>query len=310
MQHLPDLAALQLLVDVAEHGSIGAAGRANGITQQSASERLRAVEALTGLTLLQRSASGSTLTEAGVLLAGWAARLLDVAHEVDTSIATLRDDRRHQLSVAASMTIAEHLLPLWLVRLRQQHETAASLTATNSERVRAAVRAGSADIGFVEDGADLGGLASLVVGRDTLALCAAPDDTWATLGHAVTAREVAERPLTWRERGSGTRRVVEEALAEHDLTATTPAVELTTTSAVRGAVTAGSPPAFLSRRAVQSDVEAGRLVEVPTDGLDLTRDLTAIWVGSGRAPAGPVRDLLAIATATTRTAPTDPGAPS
>ncbi|MEG9224899.1 LysR family transcriptional regulator [Aeromicrobium sp. Sec7.5] len=296
MRNIPDLAALQLLVDVATHGSIGAAGRANGITQQSASERLRAVEAQTGLTLLRRAAGGSTLTESGVLMVGWASRLIDLAQEIDESIATLRDDRTHQLSIAASMTVAEHLLPLWLVRLRQQHDTVVSLTATNSENVRTAVADGSADIGFVEDGADPGDLASLVVARDELGLYSAPHDPWAKQDSPLAPDEIVTRPLTWREQGSGSRRVVDDALARLGLTATAPAVELTTTSGIRSAVSAGSPPAFMSRRSVRSDVEAGRLVEVPIIGLDLSRDLTALWVGSGRPPAGPVRHLLAIAT--------------
>ena len=298
MRNLPDLDALQLLVDVANRGSIGAAGRANGITQQSASQRLRAIEAQTGLTLLRRGAGGSTLTEAGVLMVGWAVRLLDTAHEIDESIATLRDDRSHQLRIAASMTVAEHLLPPWLVRLRQQHDVAVSLTATNSVQVRAAVAGGLVDVGFVEDGADPGSLASLVVARDELALYAGPGDEWAARSTSLAPDDLVSRPLTWREQGSGTRRVVDDALARLGLTAVPPAVELATSSAIRSAISAGSPPAFMSRRAVQSDVEGGRLVEVPTTDLDLSRDLTALWVGAGRPPAGPVRDLLAIATAT------------
>ncbi len=293
---MPDLAALQLLVDVAHLGSIGAAGRANGVSQQSASERLRAMEAQTGLTLLHRGAAGSTLTEAGVLMVGWASRLLDVAREVDESIATLRDDRRHELRVAASMTVAEHLLPPWIVRLRQQHDVTVSLTATNSEHVRSALASGAADVGFVEDGAGGAGLASLVVARDELALYAAIDDPWARRDRPLTVEQVAARALTWRERGSGTRRVVEEALVRAGLSAAAPAVELTTTAAIRTAVAAGSPPAFLSRLAARADVEGGRLVEVPVADLDLSRDLAAVWVGAGRPPAGPVRQLLMIAT--------------
>ena len=41
---LPDLEALRLLVAVAQGGSIGAGARSVGVTQQSASERLRALE--------------------------------------------------------------------------------------------------------------------------------------------------------------------------------------------------------------------------------------------------------------------------
>ncbi len=53
-------------------------------------------------------------------MADWAARLLDLAAEVDTGIAALRHDRRAHLAVAASLTVAERLLPSWLVTLRSR----------------------------------------------------------------------------------------------------------------------------------------------------------------------------------------------
>ena len=291
---LPELSSLRLLVDVARLGSIGAAGRANQMTQQSASQRLRSMEAQVGLTLLRRSPTGAGLTEAGVLLVGWAERLLDLGAEVEQALSTLHEARDQAVSVIASMTVAEHLVPSWLVRLRHDHSTTARLTAANSVAVRAAVQSGAADLGFVEDGQDHGGLASMLVGRDTLVLVASPDDRWA---HRTPATDqIAARSLTWRETGSGTRRVAEQALTSRGLEVAVPAVELTTTSAVRAALLAGSPPSFVTRRAVGGDLDAGRLVEIPTD-LNLERPLEAVWVGSGRPPAGPVRDLLAIATA-------------
>ncbi|MEQ4498642.1 LysR family transcriptional regulator, partial [Nocardioides kribbensis] len=137
MSSLPDLPALRLLVDVARLGSIGAAGRAAGISQQSASERLRAVETQTGLSLVQRSTSGSTLTAHGRLLVEWSQDLLDRADELDLAVRTLRSEGTRELHVYASMTTAEFLLPRWLVRLRQQSAAgtvapvAVSLHATN-----------------------------------------------------------------------------------------------------------------------------------------------------------------------------------
>ncbi|RYI25213.1 MAG: LysR family transcriptional regulator, partial [Acetobacteraceae bacterium] len=59
--HLPDLDGLRLLVGIARHGSIGGTARANGMSQQAASERVRGMEAQTGLTLVRRGARGSQL---------------------------------------------------------------------------------------------------------------------------------------------------------------------------------------------------------------------------------------------------------
>ncbi len=80
---LPDLDALALLVGVARTGSIGAAARAAGVSQQAGSERIRAVEAQVGLQLVRRGARGSELTPAGVVVVESAARLLDLAEELE-----------------------------------------------------------------------------------------------------------------------------------------------------------------------------------------------------------------------------------
>ena len=302
--HLPELSALELLVDTARTGSIGAAARIHGISQQAASARLRGVEALVGAPLLLRSPRGSRLTEAGTVLVEWAARLVDVAAEVDQGIATLRADRSERLRVAASMTVAEHLLPRWLITVRARQQaagrppTAVTLTATNSDRVAEAVRSGEADLGFVEGPAVPAGLRSQDVARDELVVLVAANHPWRRRRSPLTAGELAATALVAREEGSGTRRVLEAALAAQGLQLAAPAVELTTSTAVREAVRAGSAPAVLSRLAAEGDLGAGRLAAVPVADLDLSRDLRAVWVGSSSPPAGAARDLLAVARGT------------
>ncbi|WP_104431626.1 LysR family transcriptional regulator [Kineococcus xinjiangensis] len=299
--HLPELSALELLVDTARTGSIGAAARIHGISQQAASARLRGVEALVGAPLLLRSPRGSRLTESGTVLVEWAARLIDVAAEVDQGIATLRADRSERLRVAASMTVAEHLLPRWLITVRARQQTAGrsptavTLTATNSDRVAEAVRSGEADLGFVEGPTVPAGLRAQDVARDELVVVVAPSHPWTRRRAPLTAQELAATALVAREEGSGTRRVLEEALAAKGLRLTVPAVELTTSTGVREAVRAGSAPAVLSRLAAEGDLGAGRLAAVPVADLDLSRRLRAVWAGSSTPPAGAARDLLAVA---------------
>lgn len=292
MSRLPDLDALRLLVAVARTGSIGAAAREAGVTQQAASQRLRAVEAETGLPLLQRTPTGSTLTPTGRLVVEWSVGLLGRADEMEAALQTLRAQRSGELHVYASLTTAEHLVPGWLVRLRRERSVAASMVAANTGAVLDAVRRGEADLGFTEGSGDLRGLARQVVGRDRLVLVASPDDPWAARRSPITAAAIGARPLTSREAGSGTRQVAEDAFARAGHPLAAPEVELTTNAAVLAAVRAGSPPALLSDLAVAAFAD---LVVLSVRGVDLTRAFTAVWLGSSRPPAGPVRDLLAIA---------------
>jgi len=300
---VPDLDALRLLLGVARRGSIGAAAREAGITQQAASERLRAAEARIGLTLLRRAARGSELTRDGVVVVEWAARLLDLADEIDHAIEGLRGDRGRELTVWSSMSIAEHLVPRWLVLLRQRQQgeglepTTVSFRAANSTAVADALLAGDADVGFVEGPSVPAGLRSRVVAHDELVLVTAAGTPLSRRRAGVTPEEVSRLAMTAREEGSGTREVVARALTRHGLVGRDPAVELTTAAAVREAVLAGGPPAFLSRRVAARDLGAGHLVVVPTPDLSLTRAFRAVWVGSATPPPGPVRELVAIARA-------------
>lgn len=298
--HLPDLESLALLVEVSRAGSIGGAARAVGVSQQAASERLAGVERQVGVALLQRGARGTHLTASGTVVVEWAARLLQVAEEVDASITALRTARDRELRVLASMTVAEHLLPRWLVAFRQREQAAhrtvpsVSLQATNSAAVLRGVAAGEADLGFIEGPERPTGLSSLEVGTDELVLIASASDPLSRRRTALGPEQVATLALTSREQGSGTREVVEHAFAVHRLVPPTAAVEVTTSAGVRETVRAGGAPAFISRRAVDADLRSGALVRVRTSGLELTRTLRAVWVGGTRPPAGPARDLLAV----------------
>ena len=92
--HVPELGAIEVLLAVAHAGSLNAAAAEVGVSQQAVSARMRSLEAQTGVVLLRRGARGSQLTSEGVVVAEWAARLMDVAAEFDVGLATLRQDRR------------------------------------------------------------------------------------------------------------------------------------------------------------------------------------------------------------------------
>jgi molybdate transport repressor ModE-like protein len=302
--HVPELGSLELLLAVARTGSLGAAGRELGLTQQAVSARMRTVERLVGVRVLHRGATGSTLTDAGALIADWATRVLDAATELDAAITALRTQRDDHLDVAASYTVAEYLLPGWLVRLRVElgTDTGVNLVVRNSEQVADLVRSGAAGLGFVEGPELPAGLGATVVAHDELVLVVAPGHPWVRRQRrraGLTPQELAATPLVTREVGSGTRLVLDRALAAAapGTSRPRPALELSATTAIRHAVLAGAGPAVLSLLAVVDDLAAGRLVRIRMPQLDLRRSLHGIWP-EGPPPAGPARELLRIARTT------------
>jgi DNA-binding transcriptional LysR family regulator len=298
---MPELSAFEIFVAIARTGSLGAASRELGLTQQAVSARIASMEAQTGVALVVRTPRGSQLTPAGVVVAEWADRLLGVAQHVDAGLASLRSETRKRIKLVASLTVAEQLMPRWLVSLQaaalRRGATAPEviMTATNSDHAIAAVRDGDADLGFIETPHVPSGLRSSVVGRDELVVIVPPDHKWARRARSLSASELSETPLVTREAGSGTRDSLTAALRQKlgdSMKQAPPVLELSSAAAVRAAVLAGAGPAVMSRLAVVDDVAAGRLRTVAVPELDLRRDLRAIWVGGRIPPAGAVRDLL------------------
>jgi DNA-binding transcriptional LysR family regulator len=146
-----DLGAFDMLISVAQTGGIGQAARRHGVSQPAGSARLRALEAALGVTLLERSPRGARLTTAGAPVVDWARPALDAAHALDAGLDALRVRKESRLSIAASMTVAEYLLPGRLAAFRAEHPaTSVRLTSHNSTDTAADVRSGAADVGFVE----------------------------------------------------------------------------------------------------------------------------------------------------------------
>lgn len=277
MTSVPDLQSIQLLVAISDHGSIGAAARHVGITQPAASKRMRSLEAQWRLRLLDRSKRGSTITDDGAAVVSWALQVLHELEVMQTGIEALSVERRSGLSIAASLTVAEFMLPRWIGELRRERPSIQPLLrVVNSDYVADLVRTGEVDIGFIETAVLPPDLSVTHLGADALSIVTLPTHPWARRSTPLTRAVLVQGEYVLREPGSGTRSTFERALrAEPNL-----ALEAGSTSALVGAALAGVGPAVVSSRAVASFLDDGRLVAVCHE-LDLRRPISAI-TQSGR----------------------------
>lgn len=292
----PDLEVLALLVSVAELGSLGAAARRHQISQPAASMRISGLERRLNLRLIDRGPSGSVLTDAGHTVVELSRPVLAAALALTDGIAALHHVVRPSLRIVASTTIADHRIPHWLTALRKIHpDLAVVLDVANSRQATAAVSDREAGLGFVEGPHPPPGLGSRVLAADELVVVVAPTHPWSIRRSALTPRELADTPLLWREKGSGTRETVWETLEIHGAPAP-PAAELGSAAAILATARSGTAPAVVSRLIVAHELRAGTLREVRlADSLILTRKFRAIW-HRRTPPSGPAADLLELAT--------------
>lgn len=263
-----------------------------GISQPSASARIRRLESVLGVRLFDRSPGGVVVTEAGAVAISWAERVLDAVEQLMAGTDALRRGKTRPFRIAASLTIAEHLLPSWLASFASDHpDVDVELEVVNSRGVTERLRNRTASLGFVEGPQPPRGLHCRQVARDELLVVVGRSHRWAKQDTVLCPADVAQEQLVLRERGSGTREMFEQALAAVGMQPAAPFLELASTSAIKATIAGGRAAAVLSDLAVDAELRTGALHRVPVTGLDLRRALRAVW--SGRMPpASPAALLL------------------
>jgi LysR family transcriptional regulator, transcriptional activator of the cysJI operon len=253
------------------------------LTQPAVTQQIKALEELIGLALFDRSGREVSLTAAGAILLRYANQSCALLESAATDLAALKGQISGTLRIAASTTIAQYLLPPLLGAFLRLHPSVRlELESNNTEAVADAIAAGTASLGLVEGPPHNSQLRTEVWLPDELVLLAPPSHEW-TAQRAITVDQLAAAPLIMRERGSGSREIVETALNAAGLPARSLRVlmELNSTEAILGCIESGVGLGFVSRSAVLRQLAAGTLAIVPVTGLTIARDLLLL------TPAGP-----------------------
>jgi LysR family hydrogen peroxide-inducible transcriptional activator len=116
--HLPSLKQLQYLVALRRHGHFGKAADACFVTQSTLSAGLRELEALLGITLVERTRRLVRFTALGERVADKAIRVLREAEELVEMARAEGQPLHGELRMGVIPTIAPFLLPAMLPRLR------------------------------------------------------------------------------------------------------------------------------------------------------------------------------------------------
>ena len=269
---------LRVFVTAARTLSFSKCAAALSITQPAVSRHIGELEARYGMPLFSRGSSGVALTKAGELLLSHAERLLSAYQKMDYDMELLSQTSQGRLSVGASTTIAMYLLPPVLAAFMERAGgVEVSMLSGNSENVEQWLRDGTVDIGFVENASRRPWLHYEPLMADELVLVAGTSGRYAGV-ESVTVEELRSIPLVLREKGSGTREIIENALARHgvgvqDLRVV---IELSSTEAIKSFVRSSDTMAIVSVIALHRELADGSLRIVDIDGIDMPREFATV----------------------------------
>ena len=273
---------------VAEQLSFRKAAEELYLTQPAVSLQIKALEEDLGVQLFDRSGAHITMTPAGRVLLEYAAQVNAHLVQAEREIAALSGEHVGQLALGASTTIAQYVLPRLLGEFCREHPRVHStLISGNTEHIVEAVEKQRIALGFIEGPARSREVKTEPFLEDELVLIASTAHELAER-NSVSCSEIASIPLLMRERGSGTRHVIEMALEHQGVKRSSLQIvmELDSTEAIKSAVEAGLGIRFVSRWAIAKDLRLGnnfKIVEV--EGLSIKRQFLVTYA-SGPEPQG------------------------
>lgn len=270
-----DIQRLQVFVQVAETLSFSEAAKILNLTQPTVSHHMKVLEKDVGVELIDRESGGLSLTDAGRVMYPWARKLLRRSNELREMMVSLRDKVVGELRIACSTTAGKYILPQLAARFKQKFPgISVSILSCTSPTVFSRLLDGEANLGVLSYEAIERGMEIQEFFEDSIALIVPKDHPWVHYGN-IQPEELMNEPLIIREPTSGTRRVMVEQLAKHDISIDdlNLFLELGNAEAIVETVAAGYGIAFVSRLATSCPLQLKNVAEIPVNGLLLKRKI-------------------------------------
>lgn len=264
---------------VAEQLSFRKAAEELYLTQPAVSLQIKALEDDLGVLLFDRTGVHVKLTPAGQTLLTCAEESNKILQNAKLLLVKFTGTQSGTLALGASTTIAQYVLPRLLSEFCAAHpRVRPTLKSGNTEEVVRAVENEEIALGFIEGPPRSRSLAMMPFLEDELVLLVPISHQFAER-KAVEPAELAAAPLLMRERGSGTRHIIEMGFEHHHIRRSSLNVimELDSTEAIKSAVEAGLGVGFVSRWALAKDARMDtsfRAVDI--NGLRLRRQFITI----------------------------------
>jgi LysR family transcriptional regulator, transcriptional activator of the cysJI operon len=271
---------------VAKHLNFSRAAEELLLTQPAVTQQIKALESELGASLFDRTGGRISLTAAGRTLLPYAERLKSLCDEGFEAVSQAVGQVAGELAVGASQTIGQYLLPTMLAAfLRDHSRVTIAARSGNSDAMLDALAERSVHLALIEGPALRRDVHTEPFMDDHLVLIVPESHEWAD--QDIPLSSLASAPLIIREFGSGSRRVIEAALAREglDRKSLNIRMELDSTEGLVAAVEAGLGIAFVSRWAVRNQLALGTLKLARVRALKLSRQFLIAYP-AGTEPNG------------------------
>ncbi len=270
-----ELNQLETFLAVAEERSFSRAAARLNRTQPAVSQVIKKLEQGVGERLFDRAARDGALTASGTLLRDYARRLLALRREAASALGELKTLERGELQLAANEYTCMYLLPALDAFRRVAPHVHVAVNRTLASRIPDELNLRTFELGVISFRPDPEQFRSIAVYGDSLDLIVSPRHTLARRERIAIA-DLGSELFVAHNVASPLRRKVIEAFQRYR-TPLNMAIELPTIEAIKRFVAMGNGVALVPHLTVARELEAGDLVRVPVDELEMRRVLRLVY---------------------------------
>ena len=272
-----DIKELEAFVYVVENCSFSRAAELLHLTQPTISSHVSALERKLNIKLIVRTTKETYPSDAGKLLYRYAKEILQVRENAAAALKSFSQEMRGTITLAASTVPSQYYLPHLLQNFHEKYpDIAFNIQMEDSPKVVELVATRSVEIGFCGTMVASHKCVYQDFASDPMVLITPNTPRFAALKtQGVLGRELFREPFLFRERGSGTQKVIDNYLSEIRLD---PQVIHTVAyvsdpTVLQRLVAEGTGVSILSALAVQETVAVGQLLQFELDETPVRRSI-------------------------------------
>lgn len=266
---------LRIFYEVSKELNMTKAAEKLYVSQPSISQAINDLENDLGVKLFDRIGKKLFLTYEGNTFLKYTRRILNIYDEAVKVIKEMNTLKRGKLKIGASTTIGIYILPDIIGSFSKIYNNIdISLIIENTENIVKLIEQNQIDIAFVEGPAHSDEIEVQKFCDDELVFITSKNHPWVT-AKKILQSDIVKEKIILREKGSGTREVFISALKEKSIDYNI-FMELGHTEAIKKVVEAGLGISCISKRCIKDEVNYGKLMVIPIEGLKIKRDLYVI----------------------------------
>lgn len=273
------LKQLEIFVTIVECGNFTEAGRRLYLAQSTVSSHISTLEEILHVSLFRRESKRS------VELTADGKRVYEYAKDVIAKCASLEStamlDAKRDLVIGASTAPSKGLLPKHVLAFTRKHPTCCCVVRSgDSEHIQQMVLDGDIQIGFVGSTDNLQYLTYERVAEDHLVLITPNTPHFRTLKmQGALGRELLDEPMVFRDRGSGTQKMIDNYLSSCEIEAKSLKVRqyISDPEMLQELVALEAGVSILSALSVEAQVQAGKLLTFELEETPIKRNIYMVY---------------------------------